>query len=103
AAVPASTFEIWLEPVRAIGARGTTLYLAAPDGISAWVERRYSALLREALAGAGSELSEIAFDGGGGEERREPGSAPTVDLNPNYTFERFVIGEGNRVVHAAAP
>ena len=31
-------------------AQGTTLYLAAPEGIQTWVERRYAPLLREALA-----------------------------------------------------
>ena len=49
AAVPESTFKIWLEPLRAVGAQGTTLYLTAPDGIQTWVERRYTPLLREAL------------------------------------------------------
>ena len=101
-AVPESTFKIWLEPLRAIGVQGTTLYLAAPDGIRTWVERRYSALLREALAAADSALSEVAFAAGGGEGPEVEVSRPTVDLNPNYTFERFVIGEGNRVAHAAA-
>ena len=44
-AVPESTFKIWLEPLRAVGIQGTTLYLAAPDGIQTWVERRYAPLL----------------------------------------------------------
>ena len=36
-------------------------------------------------------------------DRRAPGgSARAVELNPNYTFDRFVIGEGNRLAHAAA-
>ncbi len=102
AAVPDSTFKIWLEPLRAVGAQGTTLYLAAPDGIRTWVERRYSSLLREALAGGDSALGEIAFSDSA--EKRPGGtdSAPSVELNPNYTFERFVIGEGNRVAHSAA-
>jgi len=102
AAVPESTFKIWLEPLCAAGTQGTTLYLTAPDGIRAWVERRYSPLLREALAAVSTELSEVAFAKDGEKQTRQVDSAAALELNPNYTFERFVIGEGNRVAHAAA-
>jgi chromosomal replication initiator protein len=101
-AVPESTFKLWLEPVRPVGSQGATLFLTAPEGVQTWVERRYASLLREALAGSDSGLSEIAFAGSGGEGGFEAERAPGVGLNPNYTFERFVIGEGNRVAHAAA-
>ncbi len=101
-AVPESTFKIWLEPLRAVGSQGTTLYLAAPDGIQTWVERRYAPLLREALADALTPLSEIAFSSGDGGGAAEAKGSSAVELNPNYTFERFVIGEGNRLAHAAA-
>jgi chromosomal replication initiator protein len=101
AAVPESTFKIWLEPLEVVGAQGSILFLTAPDGIRTWVERRYSSLLREALAGVGSELTEIAFSTSGAGEDDEK-SRDAVELNPNYTFERFVIGEGNRAAHAAA-
>jgi chromosomal replication initiator protein len=99
ASVPDSTFKLWLEPLGPVGARGKTLYLSAPSGIRAWVERRYSSLIREALATAATPLTEISFgadDSAGDEE------TSAIELNPNYTFERFVIGEGNRVPHAAA-
>jgi chromosomal replication initiator protein len=101
-AVPESTFKIWLEPVRAIGAQGTTLYLGAPEGIQTWVERRYAPLIREALGQTESGLTEIAFAEKGERAALATRAAAAVELNPNYTFERFVIGEGNRVAHAAA-
>ena len=102
AAVTESTFRIWLEPLRTVGAQGKTLYLAAPDGIQTWVERRYAPLIREALEVVGSPFAEIAFADAEAEKAPSGGGAPVVELNPNYTFERFVIGEGNRVAHAAA-
>jgi chromosomal replication initiator protein len=101
-AVPESTFKIWLDPLRAVGTRGSTLYLTAPDGIRAWVERRYSSLLREALTDSPSELSEIAFAASAEMGPTETEGVVGVGPNPNYTFERFVIGEGNRLAHAAA-
>jgi chromosomal replication initiator protein len=103
AAVPESTYRIWLEPLRAVGAQGTTLYLSAPAGVRSWVERRYSSLIREALAGTAGELEEVSFADDGVSPAGKIGErAESVDLNPNYTFERFVIGEGNRAAHAAA-
>ena len=55
ASVPDSTFRLWLQPLQAVGADAETLYLTAPEGIRAWAERRYSALIeRSAGATAGT-------------------------------------------------
>jgi chromosomal replication initiator protein len=97
--VPESTYRLWLEPLKAAGAVGDTLYLAAPEGIRAWAERRYSSLISEALTDSGSPLRQVSFA-----EAREAESAfgEAVEFNPNYTFDRFVIGPGNRLAHGAA-
>jgi chromosomal replication initiator protein len=103
ASVPESTFRIWLEPLRPVGVRGHTLQLAAPEGIRAWVERRYAGLIAAALAETGAQLHDVSFAPLSAEaERGEGVGARGAVLNPQYTFERFVIGDGNRLAHAAA-
>jgi chromosomal replication initiator protein len=102
--VPDSTYRLWLEPLRAAAAQGDTLYVNAPDGIRAWVERRYARMIGEALSQVAETLRQVSF-------AAPPGSAAAASSgdcaddtgrNPNYTFERFVIGPGNRLAHGAA-
>jgi chromosomal replication initiator protein len=92
---------MWLEPLRPAGARGETLHLTAPEGIRTWVERRYAGLIEEALAESGT-LRRVSFGAPVGDTAAGAGTAVKPVPNPSYTFERFVIGEGNRLAHAAA-
>lgn len=102
AALPPSTFQLWLEPLKVVSAQANVLYLTAPAGIRAWTERRYSGLIREALSGAKSGLTDVRIGDAGDGPEPDTECDPGLDLNVNYTFDRFVIGEGNRVAHAAA-
>jgi chromosomal replication initiator protein len=101
--VPATTFQIWLEPLRPAGVRGGAFQLEAPAGIRAWVERRYSVLILENLVAVDPGLTAVCFDAEcDPAHRSDRAHAADAPLNPSYTFERFVIGDGNRLAHAAA-
>jgi chromosomal replication initiator protein len=111
-------FHVWLEPLRPAARLGDQIFITAPGHVRGWVRERYGDLLRQSFA--------RAIDGGRGESHAggrvevelvdedwqppraaaepEPRATPaaTVGLNPKYTFEQFVICNGNRFAHAAA-
>lgn len=100
--VPESTFRLWLEPLKPVAAASDTLYLTAPDNVRTWVERRYTALIGEALAEGDSGFSRVSFAAGEAGGDSAAAVVGDVELNPSYTFDRFVIGGGNRIAHGAA-
>jgi chromosomal replication initiator protein len=109
-----SAYGLWFAPLRPVSARGSVLYLTGPEHVRRWVSRRYPELLRAALSKSGSPYREailVAPDAGAPEggaaaasSRAAGGPSPPrpATLNPAYTFERFVISDGNRLAHAAA-
>jgi chromosomal replication initiator protein len=109
ASLPAATFDLWLEPLRAMGAGAEILYLTAPSRVRTWVERRYLDQLEVALRRLAPGLERIVLvDEGaetGGKDARAAGLASVAEpmpIDPAHTFDRFVIGPGSRFAHAAA-
>ena len=88
-----------------VSAHGSTLYVTGPARVRTWVERRYAHKLEQALRRHTESLREVAFVSA---EDRETIAVPgprhgTAERpNPGHTFERFVIGNGNRLAHGAA-
>ncbi len=101
ASVPDSTYRLWLEPLASVGADEETLYLTAPEKVRTWAERRYSSLIAAALRETGACQTQVGFVS---DRASVPGTGAGggIELNPNYTFDRFVIGAGNRLAHGAA-
>jgi len=102
-----STFRLWLEPLRPVSTHDTTLCVAAPPVIRAWVERRYMASIQAALLDQGSSLRRVVIVSEAERITPEPEKRPTTYLDlppvdPGHIFERFVIGSHNRIAHAAA-
>ena len=100
------TFHIWLEPLEPAALIGGTLYVRAPEHVRTWVEERFHPLIataaRRALAVADVRIVDHDW-----EPPRVPITEPSIraersGLNPRYTFDQFVICDGNRLGHAAA-
>jgi chromosomal replication initiator protein len=111
-AVAQSTYEIWLERLELESWDSNTLVLRAPQATVGWVSERFSRLI-EGIAGSvlGAGVKVVfagqSMDGSipRGQGRSSPISldtAPEVTLNPRYTFDQFIIGDGNRMAHAAS-
>jgi chromosomal replication initiator protein len=109
-AVGDSTWHIWLEPLTPRSHEAGVLAVEAPDAIRPWVGGRFSRVLRactEAVLGPGVSIDLV----GPGEGIMPSGPAPPPQgaviaagsaFNPRFTFDQFVIGDGNRLAHAAA-
>jgi chromosomal replication initiator protein len=110
-AVTDSTYHLWLAPLRPRQLDGDTLVVTAPDEIRTWVADRFSRVLQTcaaAVLGPATTVSVVAPGAATtpGRPAGGPANAPAAtlseDFNPKYTFEQFVIGDGNRLAHAAS-
>jgi chromosomal replication initiator protein len=102
------TFHIWLRPLEPAALLGGTLFVRAPEHIRTWVDERFRPMLRKAAARSGPVRGVEIVDAGWQPPASDPpkGAAPaeqaSTGLNPRYTFDQFVICDGNRLGHAAA-
>jgi len=117
-AVGASVFEIWISPLELSGWDGAVLTLKGDPGTDAWVADRYGAIIERCARQVLGQNVNIAFSGdpaaaahaslAAASSRRHPSAqqplpaAAPERINPRHTFNQFVIGEGNRLAHAAA-
>jgi chromosomal replication initiator protein len=102
-----STYEIWLAPIEVQAWEGAVLFLQAPPATHAWVAKRFGRVLESCARTVTGEAIQVTFSGPREQPpRRSVVTAPELPagntFNPRYTFEQFIIGDGNRLAHAAA-
>lgn len=113
-AVGDSMFDIWLAALEPQAWDGAVLTLQAPPDTQRWVAERYGRLLARTTQAVFGSAATIAFAGARPRRVRSgflvatpPESQGSAELAagpliPRYTFEQFIIGDGNRLAHAAA-
>jgi chromosomal replication initiator protein len=122
---------MWLAQLHPVELDGSDLVVAAPPSAHRWIHDRFGRVLQaaaERALGEGATVELISAESeratailgsapgraqeaqptrgrGGGEARRparEPADVPGPLGNPKLTFDQFVIGDCNRLAHAAA-
>jgi chromosomal replication initiator protein len=100
-----SAYEIWLAPIQLQSWDGEVLLLKAPEATQRWLTGRFGPLVERCAQEILGSHIRLVFAGDGslaGEEPPVPLPGTPSSLHPRYRFEQFIIGEGNRLAHAAA-
>ena len=130
-AVGEPTYRMWLAQLRPVELEGSQLVVAAPASAHRWIHDRFGMVLQAAaeralgdgatveLISAESERAAGIPGSARGRDRElppprgawrnptrraptEPAADPGPLSNPKLTFDQFVIGDCNRLAHAAA-
>jgi len=114
-------FETWINPIKLLSVDGNHIHLTVPNRFfKDWVIENYYAIISDSFAavmGMNVNLNFVVRDHQ--EPTQNEPESPTAppaaqpiakphqrrlhsSLNPNYSFDRFVVGSSNQFAHAAA-
>jgi chromosomal replication initiator protein len=117
AAVDEPTYRMWLEPLRVRELAEERLLVEAPAHACGWIRERFGRLLQTCVAAVlgpsvavdvtGEQATPVAPARGRAQSPsklipRIPRDEPELLGNPKLTFDQFIIGDSNRLAHAAA-
>lgn len=115
-----SNFANWIEPLEFSELQNGTVTFLVPTGfLGDWVQRNFGDKILNLLSSAEKSVKRLQFAVSPTAESSVPESRPRprreaaprvaddldqlgVPLDPNFTFDRFVVGKPNDLAHAAA-
>jgi len=108
-----NSFETWFEPTAYIGQEEDSIYIKVPNSyFKDWLSFHYSRLINKCCQDIFGKILEIKYiyderpspfiRRAPLERRHKSGALLNPNLNPNYTFENFVVGSCNQFAQAAA-
>ena len=109
------SFDTWIRPLEVYGVEGSTLYILVPSEqmTLSYISKKYYLPLKVAIAEIIGTEYEIQFilpeqtrnirpSNNKGKKTPEPEASKRSNLNPNYTFDTFVVGSNNRFAQSAS-
>ncbi len=110
------SFENWFSRTTLRELEGDTLWVAVPsESAKYFIQQEFSDTVATAIREAGLPIAKVVYEVAGTAVAQPPVptvrvaadgdggfQTQTVQLNPRYTFETFVVGSCNQFAHAAA-
>jgi len=111
--VDKNSYETWFGPTSYIGIEENSLYIKVPNSyFKDWLSFHYSGLINRCSQEIYGKVFNVKFifdEEASSFKRRSPherkskrGSILNPNLNPNYTFQNFVVGSCNQFAQAAS-
>src|SRR6202140_2869645 len=107
--ISAEAYQNWLTKTVFLKTDGAKLWVRVPDAVTRdWILQEYSAEVWSAIRELNFSVREMVYEVQGSmentavQDKAEIVFSPSVNLNPKFTFESFVVGSCNQFAHAAA-
>ncbi len=108
-----SNYRTWLEKTTGLGYENNHFVVGVPNTFAAeYLDKNQRSMIEKTLIGIiGREIevlfqvdSRVRYNNGsnGCQPERPTYEVPASNLNSNYTFDTFIVGDCNRMAHAAA-